>query len=162
MATSAGAQGVTSIGGAYSQAQALNAQGDYQRRVGEMNSSLARIKADDAMSRGYDAAKRNDLSTRRLIGTQRAGYASQGIDVNTGSAAEVQSDTATLGALDSLTIKNNAWKEAWGYKVEGDNASFAGKFAGMADDNAANNTLLTGGMRAASYGLQSAYYAKTK
>lgn len=148
MMTSAGTQGVSALGNGISQSSALHSQADYQRLVAGENARLAEIKAGDAMERGDRAANKADLQTSRLIGAQRASYGAQGVDVNTGSAAKVQSDSATLGALDSLTIKNNAWREAWGYKVQADNDAFAGKFTGMSLDYQGNNTLLTGGMNA--------------
>lgn len=162
MATSTASQGVSSIGTAYSQSQALRAQGEYQQQVANTNSGLAMVKAQDAASRGEISAGRNDMQTQRLIGAQRAALASQGVDVNSGSALEVQKDSAAMGALDSLTIRNNAWREAWGYKVQSLNDSYSGEFSKMAGDSEADNTLLTGGMKAMSSGLQAGYYAYKK
>lgn len=162
MAGSMGAQSISSIGTSYSQSQALKAQGEYQKQVADANSSLATIKAQDAVQRGNAASGRNDMQTKRMIGTQRAALASQGIDVNIGSAADVQGDTAAMGALDSLTIRNNAWREAWGYKVQALNDSYSGQFSKMSNDAEADNTLLTGGMKAMSSGLQAGYYAYKK
>lgn len=162
MASAMGAQGVSSIGSAYSQSQAISAQGEYRQRVAQTNADLAAVQSQDAIARGNRASGRNDIATARLIGTQRAALASQGVDVNTGSALDVQKDSAAMGALDSLTIRNNAWREAWGYSVKGLNDSYEGKFAGMSADFDSTNTLLTGGMKAASYGMESAYYAKRK
>jgi hypothetical protein len=53
-----------------------------------------------------------------MIGAQRAGIAAGNIDVGYGSAVDVQADAAHLGELDALTIRNNAQREAWGFKVE--------------------------------------------
>lgn len=160
MASSMAGQGVSSIGTAYSQSQAMRSQGEYQQRVAETNESLSKFKAQDAIDRGNRASARNDMQTKRLIGSQRAALASQGIDVNVGSAADVQEDSRAMGALDSLTIRNNAWREAWGYRVQASNDSYQGKFSRMAADSDADNTLLTGGMKAVSSGLQAGYYYK--
>lgn len=162
MAGSMAGQSVSSFGTAYSQSEAMRSQGDYQARMAEANANLANIKALDADQRGNLAANRLDMQTTRMIGTQRAGLAAQGVDVDYGSAAAVQKDTATLGALDALTIRNNAWREAWGYKTQALNDSYSGKFAKMAADSDADNTLLTGGMKMASYGMQAGYYYAKK
>lgn len=154
------AQGASSFGGAYAQSKALKSQGDYANQMGQMNAQLADVKASDSIQRGDIEANRNDQRTRGIVGSQRAGLAAQGVDVNSGSAADVQADTAGMGAVDSLTIKNNAWREAWGYKVQSVNDTYQGKFTQMADNYAANNTLLTGGMTAIGDVGKGAYYWK--
>jgi hypothetical protein len=53
-----------------------------------------------------------------VIGTQRAEFAAQGVDVGSGSAVDVQKDTAYQGEIDALTLRTNAAREAWGYTVE--------------------------------------------
>lgn len=138
----------------------MRAQGKYQSTVAESNARLADIQSQDAIDRGNQAANKNTDKTRQLIGSQRASLAAQGIDVNSGSAADVQADSASLGALDSATIKNNAYREAWGYKVQSMNDTYAGKFASIAADSNANNTLLTGGMNAVSDFEKGYYYYK--
>jgi hypothetical protein len=55
-----------------------------------------------------------------MVGTQRAGFAAGNIDVGSGSAVDVQADTAFMGELDALQIRTNAAREAWGYSVEAD------------------------------------------
>ena len=77
------------------------------------------MQARDALGRGAEAASRQRAVTRGVIGTQRAGYAGQNVDVGVGSAIDVQADAALLGELDAQTLIQNAEREAWGYKVEG-------------------------------------------
>lgn len=163
MGASAGIMmGASAMGNAYSQSQAMKSQGEYQAQIANTNAKLADIKSQDAIDRGNRSANLNDTQTKKLIGSQRAALAAQGIDVNSGSAVDVQSDSASLGALDSLTIRNNAWRESWGYKVESVNDTYSGKFSGMAADNSARNTLLTGGMQAAGSFAQAGYYYNKK
>ena len=66
----------------------------------------------------------------------------------------MQTSTAAVGALDSLNIRNNAWRQSWGYQVEATNDTYAGQFAEMGADNSADNTMLTAGMNFASSGLK--------
>jgi len=135
---------ITSI----SQAKAQKAAGAYQQQTYEQNARLAEIQAQDAIDRGETDAKNNDKKTKVLIGAQRARLAAQGIDIESGSALDVQTDTAAAGAEDSLTIRNNAWRESWGYKVQALNYRTGGNFAMLTANNAANQTILTGGMQA--------------
>ena len=62
-------------------------------------------------------AQANDRKTAAMIGRQRAVYAAGGLDVNTGSPLDIQADTAQMGRLNSLTIRNNAARQAYGYQA---------------------------------------------
>lgn len=83
-----------------------------------LNAEFANDAANDALARGRKDAGLQRLRTQMAIGTQRAAAAANGGDVNDGSNALLQEDTAALGELDALTIQNNAAREAYGYKVQ--------------------------------------------
>lgn len=78
--------------------------------------------ANDAIDRGMKSADQQRVQTGQFIGTQRAAQAANGGEVNTGSNALLQEDTAALGELDALTISNNAAREAYGYQVQASSA----------------------------------------
>lgn len=94
--------------------QAANSQGE---RL-DWNAAVAELQAKDALDRGTQEEQRFRAGVRGIIGAQRAGFAASNIDVGFGSALDVQADAAELGELDALTIRTNAAREAWGYKVE--------------------------------------------
>lgn len=139
----------TALMSAYAQSESLKAQGDYQRQIGEVNARFGEMQAQDALKRGDEAASAHKQKVNQMVGSQRAAMASQGIALDSGSALDIQQETATMGAADALTIKNNAWREAWGYRVQASNSRFQGQFAQMGAQNDARNTLLTGGLNAA-------------
>lgn len=87
-------------------------------QLAEYNAAVAELQARDAEQRGALEANRYRAMVRQVIGAQRAGFAAGNIDVGYGSAVDVQTDTAFLGELDALTIRTNAAREAWGYRVE--------------------------------------------
>lgn len=100
--------------------------GTLQREVSESeagladyNAQVAELQSLDAVERGAEEESRFRTTVRGMIGTQRAGQAAGNIDVSFGSAVDVQADAAFLGELDALTIRTNAAREAWGYKVQG-------------------------------------------
>lgn len=131
---------------------AARAEGDFQAGVLGLNADLADRAAEDAILRGNEAANRSRAGTRALAGAQRATLAAQGIDINSGTALDLQSETQDLGELDILTISNNAQREAYGFKVEAFNDRQQAKLARMSARNkegSANNasisTLLTTG-----------------
>src|SRR5688572_8077583 len=94
MALSSATQGVNSLASSYMQSQAMEAQGKYQKRQFEFNAQMAEIQSEDALERGGKAVTQHKKQTKRLIGAQRAAMAAQGIEIDSGSALEVQEDTS--------------------------------------------------------------------
>ena len=116
MAATAGIAMFASAG--FSAASQANA-GKFNSRVNEINAQFAEDQALDAERRGRDDEEQLRLRIRQAIGTARAGYAGQGVDVSVGSAADAQAGIAYQGEKDAITIRNNAAREAWGYRVQG-------------------------------------------
>lgn len=149
------------VGGSILQSNAQSAQGNYQKTLYDTNARLATLQGEDAIIRGDKSANQLKTQGKQLIGSQRAALAAQGIDIGSGSALDVQTDTAALIAEDAMTIKNNAWREAWGYKVAANDATNRGNLVKLASDNESRNTLLTGGLKALDTGMK-AYSGRTK
>jgi hypothetical protein len=98
------------------QQDAANSQAD----LADFNAQVADLQATDALARGDQNEARFRAGVRGMVGTQRTGFAAGGIDVSSGSAVDVQADTAYFGELDALQIKTNAAREAWGFSVQAD------------------------------------------
>ena len=140
------------------QAWAAQAQGKYEAAVDEQNAALSDKQAQDAIERGQIEEARQRLVTRQTIGATRAAQAAQGVDVGSGSAVDVQASEAGLGELDALMIRNNAAREAYGFKVQAIQERQHAKIARVAGAGAAAGyaagsygTLLTGA--ANTYGI---------
>lgn len=86
--------------------------------LADYNANVAEAQAADAVARGAQDEARFRSGVRAMVGTQRAGFAAGNIDVRSGSALDVQADTAFQGELDALQIKTNAAREAWGFRVQ--------------------------------------------
>lgn len=100
-----------------------------QAQLADYNAGVADLQATDAIARGAEEESRFRTSVKGIIGSQRAGAAAQGVDVNYGSPVDVQADAAFLGELDALTIKTNAAREAWGFKVQAEDLRKRGQIA---------------------------------
>lgn len=136
----------------------------------DFNADVADLQARDALERGAEDESRFRTQVRGAIGAQRAGFAAANIDVGFGSAVDVQADAAMLGELDALTIRTNAAREAWGYKVqatdlrkrgeitrkEGLNLAESGRLGQTASRWGAGASLLgtAGSLLAAKYGMR--------
>jgi hypothetical protein len=153
------AQAALTLNQADQQAKSMRAQADYMKSMGEVNSMFANMQASDAIARGEAQARQIGQRKKQVIGAQRASLAGQGIEVDSGTALELQQDTATLSKLDEAQIRNNAWREAWGYKVDSANATAQGKMAQVGIRQQAQSSLMTGGIQAATqmYGGISQY-----
>ncbi len=125
-------------------AQASYNQGKYLDKVAKVNAGISDRAASDAIARGSLEADQQRDYTQQVIGGQRAGFAANGVDVNTGSAGIVQNDTAALGELDALTIINNAAREAYGYRVQAMDQRQQGKLARYQGNMAAAGSILGG------------------
>lgn len=133
----------------------LTANAQYQsgrmnQRIYEYDAKIADAQADDALARGRDLAGEKALQIKSTIATQRVRQAASGVDVSRGSALDVQANTAALGARDLAIIRNNAAREAWGYKVQSQDYLLRGKVARETGKLNAVGSLVTGGGKVAS------------
>jgi hypothetical protein len=136
------------FGTSYVNAQQAKAQAEYELGVSQSNQALAEIQARDVVTRGNKEAQLLKAKGQAMIGSQRTALAAQGIDIESGSALDVQADTAAQIDLDIITIRNNAWREAWGYKYQAAQYGFQGQMAALAGQNVARTSLITGGLGA--------------
>lgn len=133
-----------SLAGGMMGAQNARQQGAFQEAMAEQNAAYKEAAAQDAERRGAVDADRYRRQVGQLIGSQRTGFAANGIDVNSGTAAEIQDDTAAFGEFDALTIANNAAREAWGYRVGAQNDLMNGRMAQSNARSAATGSILGG------------------
>lgn len=126
---------------AYSQYQA----GRAEQRLANFNARQAELQAQDAITRGREAQQRLRQQVKQVRGTQRARFAGQNVVVGRGSSAQVDAETQVIGELDALTIRNNAAREALGYRTEAIDRRLRGKFARIEGQQRAIGTLLTTG-----------------
>ncbi len=127
LATGLGIAGmVASTSGAYNKSKSDKAAYEYQAAVNRNNAMIAEWNARDAITRGQKAEQQQRLKTAALKSTQRASFAARGMALDEGSPLAILDDTDFMGEQDALTLRDNAAKEAWGYRIQ------AGNYAGDA------------------------------
>jgi len=131
------------------QAGAQREAGLAQQSTADFNARMSELRAVDAIRRGRRASTEVRRRGKTKVGAQRAALAAQGIDISEGSALEIQEETAELSELDALTVKNNAAREALGFKIKAADERFGGELARISANVRASQTILTGGMQAA-------------
>jgi len=130
-----------SILGQQQGASAQQQQLDYQEDILINNRDIAEKLALDAVERGAVKEKGFRKSIEGFKGKQRAELAASGVVVDQDLALDLLLDTAEIGEVDALNIRNNAAREAFGYRAqaEGFNAQAAISGAQSASvQNAAN------------------------
>ena len=130
---------ISGLYGAYSQ----NEAGKMNAQMASENARQADAAALDATQRGAAEANKHRQNARRMIASQNAALAANGLDISSGSALTQTTDTAALGEIDARTATDNALREAYGYSVNGANYRTQGAMAKAQGRNAAAGTLLT-------------------
>jgi len=149
--------GATAEGAAaFTQAGAFRGQGQWAKEGYDFEARMAELQATDAERRGLLASRQVRSQGRQVQGAQRAALAAQGVDVTTGSAVDVQADTAYQAEMDAQTIQSNAWREAYGLRTQASEGRFAGAMAAFEGESKAGASMLTGGLRFASGALTAA------
>lgn len=122
--------------------------GQAQKAAAKENARLADEQAVDTRRRGAIEEDRRRELTRRQLGAQRAALGANNVVGSTGTPLGLLGETAEYGELDALTIRNNAAREAFGYRVDAANSRTRGRIASRQGSFGAASTLLGGGAQA--------------
>lgn len=139
----------------------------YEAGIEDQNAAVARLLGQDALARGRldeDALRRQSSQAQ---GTVRSQIASTGVDVNRGSAVELQRDVIVATDLDALAIEQNAAREKWGQDLEAYDAEQRGALKrkeaqSVADVAAANIEGIKNTSKVKSEGIQKVADANIK
>lgn len=110
--------GLSAIG-SMNASRATRDAANYNAQVAENNAQLIEWRRQSVIERGQKAVAAQGLRTRRLAGSQRASLAARGIDLSSGGALDILTDTAYMGEIDANQLKDNAAMEAWALRQEG-------------------------------------------
>lgn len=124
-------------------AAAQAASYNYQAAVAQNNQTIANQAAVAEEQRGKVMAQQKQQETAARVGALEAATGGSGLDIG-GSPLRLKEDTLSMGDLDARTIRYNAERAAYGYRVQG--TSYAAQ-ANM-DRAAAENTFAGGRLAA--------------
>lgn len=119
-------------------------EGEYVARGLDTNRTLIDEQVADTLRGGDAQARRIKRDTLGTIGAQRVAGASQGLDLSSGTAADLQAEAAQFGEMDRLEAINNAHRQAYGLQVESANYGNEAEQVRQASRSAMRSTLLTG------------------
>lgn len=109
---------VTGAAGALYGGIAAGNAASYQAHISQVNAQIAKQNADYAIEAGTAKTAQVGEQAAQRGGAVKAALAANGVDVNTGSAVDVETGTRKSGLLDEQTTANNAELEAYGYKSQ--------------------------------------------
>lgn len=113
MAASGGIQAVGDIATSQSQAAAAG----YNAKIAGMNATLATQNAQWTGAEGEQAVGIAGLKSQQQQGAIKTAQAANNVDVNTGSAKEVQKSQAEMSMLNEMNIRSNAARTAYGFET---------------------------------------------
>lgn len=121
------------------------AQGVSAYNTGKAQEKLSQAEARSALEVGAIEEGRIRDEGKAFLGQQRVAQAASGVDISTGSPADVAAESARNIELDALTRRYQARVQSWGKTIEGRQANAKGSAALTQGIIGATSTLLTSG-----------------
>lgn len=154
--------GLLGAKGAYDSASANKDSLAIQALMSRQNAQIAEQQAQLAIQNGQVAEGNTRLRTAQIFGTQRASMAANGVDLGEGSPNDVLTTTAFMGERDARTVADNALRQAWGYRVQGVNATNNANLLDNASDAVSPGLAAGGSLLATAGSVASTWYGMSK
>lgn len=135
---------VASVMGSVVSAASAMQQADDARSLANYNAKVREYQAQDTIDRAAVEEQKQREQVRQFMGKQRASMGASGVEVGQGSFGDVLAQSAEMGERDSLTIRNNAMRAAWGYETQSAAEQFEGEARARAYQGRAVGSLLSG------------------
>lgn len=119
--------------------------GEYQNDVARYNARQTENEATRVREKGTEEEIKHRNKVEQLVSRQRATLGSAGVDINTGSAMDIQEDALIMGEADALRIRSNYSDQAEAMEGQAALTRDQGKMAERAGNNAFYTSLLSAG-----------------
>lgn len=110
-----------SVTSAVNQANAAEAQYEYQAEQDRRNADTAEKNATEARQAGIEESRLKRMKTLAQIGELKTANAANGVNINSGTALDTIEDTATMGELDALNSLYQSERTAQNYEIQAGN-----------------------------------------
>lgn len=141
---------VSMVVGAYSSHE----QGQAQKSAARFNARESENEAVRTRNKGVEEEVKHRQKVAQLISRQRAQLGASNVDLNTGSAFDIQEDARILGDADALRIRSNFEDQSGSLSRSADLINFQGDAAARAGNISAAGSLIS----AAGKGVSSNWY----
>lgn len=112
---------VASAGGTMMGAMAQGQAASYQSQVAANNATIANQNAAYAAHAGAEQAQQKSMQGAAQEGAIKGAMAANGVDVNSGSAVDVDASARESSQLNTETTANNAQLQVYGYRAQATN-----------------------------------------
>jgi len=127
------------LAGGYFASQNIKDTAALNLEIADMNAEFAELDAYDAEIEGYTQTAKYQSVIDQTLGEQQALLTAADIDVNYGSAAEIQKETNFIAEINRMEIEKQAQERSLGYTRQARDFQFEGFLrAGQADAKAAS------------------------
>ena len=138
---------VTSLIGAGSSLSSGLRQKQSDEDTARQQGEIGAYQSADAMQRGTAEEMRYRRSIGKLLGAQKNEIGARNVE-RRGSALDLLEDSAMIGEEDAVNIRNDAARQAWGYRVNANEQARITNQAGTNARNAGVGSALTSGAQA--------------
>jgi len=143
--TGALVSGATSLAASGFSASAERENQKLRNQIDEHNARIREINAKDASFKGQRSAEESKRRVSQIQAEQALAGAAQGVDITSGNASEILDETQRISEADALSIRNNAYREAFGLKVDAFNIRTQNTFDRIESKTRQTQTLTTAG-----------------
>ncbi len=95
-----------------------NAIAQSKANIARLNAQLMEQQAQSVLQQNEKATVRKTMAAGQVKAKARTALAANGVAVAEGSSAELQASTDLIKEMDVNTMKSNATREAWGYRMK--------------------------------------------
>ena len=118
------------------QGAALSKQYNYEANISELNAELAKQDARNVLEEGSKAITEIYSKATKITASQTAAVADSGFVVGEGTAKDIIKSTNLEAEIDAKIMKENAYKQSWGFEMEALNLKSKARLYRMAGDDA--------------------------
>lgn len=130
--------------------QSSQNQAKFAEDTAKYNARVAENDAEKQRTLGVEEENKQRRETAEAVSRQRAQLGANGVEIDQGSALQLQTDTATLGEVDALRIRQNFNDGANALDTSASLTQLQGANQAQASRNQATSTLITAGAGVAS------------
>jgi len=113
--------GISTAIGAYYDASMQKQSLKHTEAMAAISARVAELGAQSALLQGKSEVAKLTQQAGQLKSRQKVALAASGVDLGVGNAAEIQASTDMMKEIDVNTIQSNAWRTAWGQRVQAQN-----------------------------------------
>lgn len=147
-------QAIMGIGNTLSNTNSTATQYGTEAMVASGNATLDQMAAQNATQRGIEGAQKYGRAFSQAFGQTKSDIIGSGTDATQGSALNRLNDLSSGGALDELTIRNNAANDAYGFNQKANQETTMSQLDLLKQKTAIGSGLLTAGLQGLKWGQE--------